>query len=1114
MAAVLFLLLLVIGAGATILFFLPHRLSRKVLLTAALIGLGLLFCLLFRALIDEHPPPVARVLAFLGVLVVSVLFILVEMRLFAPAVRGGRRRAADFDRPPAPLAARIGNLSRQTVLLASLPLAFVAFLIMIAVWPPEHPGELFVALFATFLIWAVFFALPVGLVIWVCRTVSWGGRTPVGPKDDTPAERLLRLLNTRRIRSWHLFLASAVFGVLWLLGLAASEGRPFNGANLVLMMLLLGWTVFLFVWGTFRLADAMAPAAGQTACPAIGRLKDFLAEHLSPREHSRVAAHLEDCAACQHRVEGLTAGKKSWPGLFDKLSDRPPDPEPALRKVMDKLKESNEEATGEEHVFCADLPLGFLSPPDKPGQLGRLERYEVLEEVGRGGMGVVLKAFDPSLHRVVAIKVLAPQLATSGVARKRFLREAKAAAAVTHDHIVTIHAVDEANGLPYLVMQYVAGLSLQERIDKEGPLELADVLRIGMQTASGLAAAHAHGIVHRDIKPANILLEEGVQRVKITDFGLARAMDDASLTQSGFVAGSPLYMAPEQARGEALDHRADLFSLGSVLYTMCTGRPPFRAANTLAVLRRVSEDTPRPIRETNPEVPDWLVAVVDRLMAKDPADRYQSAAEVVEVLGPHLAQLQHASWVPPPASPSAEPGLPTSVTICPSCGASLHVPERMVGTLVHCAECGKPFQVEDTSEVIQVARPVKPPLGPAFRRRRRVPRWVWIAAGCAVLLFLFFLFVVSVSVHKHRAAEQAAVAWGRAPMTKKATTTAPAQAPGTQAPRGPADTFWKGALSWLPAEATLFGALDLRPFGSPTLDDARTRALLRVVAPGTADRLTPENLGRIRFNGVALAYYEGTKPNDARAIVHLDGLALDGRKRILDFLRWQTAGQVQVEKQDNIPQGGPEPIRVSGAGLPFALGIYDDNHAFLACSGARDAGAEQHRKALEQVSVFNFAGARRPAGDVLTGYNPPWMRAALANVPGDACGLFLGEIPAELRKLLTEALHLRACPRSFICHLRKEGQVVVVSLTLNLDKAGAEVTLRDDLEKWRRQGLGELKARYPALQKEREALTLVEQTLRGMRWKANGGGPVRTSVRISGPTWKALLTLWQRASQP
>src|SRR5262249_22256929 len=187
-------------------------------------------------------------------------------------------------------------------------------------------------------------------------------------------------------------------------------------------------------------------------------------------------------------------------------------------------------------------------------------------------------------------------------------------------------------------------------------LERKEILRSGMQTASGLAAAHAQGLVHRDIKPANILLENGVQRVKITDFGLARAADEASLTQSGVVAGTPQYMAPEQARGETLDHRADLFSLGSVLYAMCTGLPPFRATTTMGVLKKVSDDMPKPIREINPEIPEWLVAVIDKLHAKDPADRYQSATEVGNVLGEHLAQLQQAAWTPlPEATPKATP---------------------------------------------------------------------------------------------------------------------------------------------------------------------------------------------------------------------------------------------------------------------------------------------------------------------------------------------------------------------------------------------------------------------------------------------------------------------------
>ena len=329
----------------------------------------------------------------------------------------------------------------------------------------------------------------------------------------------------------------------------------------------------------------------------------------------------------------------------------------------------------------ADPPLDFLTEPEQTGSLGRLDHYEILEVVGRGGMGVVLRGFDAKLHRVVAIKVMAAQLATSATARRRFTREAQAAAAVSHDHIVTIHAVEESDGLPYLVMQYVPGMSLQDRLDRDGPLQLSEILRIGMQTAAGLAAAHAQGLIHRDIKPANILLENGVERVKITDFGLARAADDASLTQSGIVAGTPQYMAPEQAHGEAVDRRADLFSLGSVLYAACTGRAPFRAANTMAILKRVCEETPSPIREANPEIPDWLSAIIERLHAKDPAGRYKSAAEVAEILGEHLAHVQHPSLVPlPPTekrtfrSPSRRPRLWAAVAaglLCLAAGLGL-----------------------------------------------------------------------------------------------------------------------------------------------------------------------------------------------------------------------------------------------------------------------------------------------------------------------------------------------------------------------------------------------------------------------------------------------------------
>ena len=286
------------------------------------------------------------------------------------------------------------------------------------------------------------------------------------------------------------------------------------------------------------------------------------------------------------------------------------------------------------------ISLGFLTPTDKPGLLGTLGPYEVLEVIGRGGMGIVLRALDPKLNRVVAVKALAPELAANPNARRRFLREARAVAAISHPHIVTIHAVDE-DSLPYLVMECIVGQSLREKLDKSGALRLAEILRIGRQIAEGLAAAHRQGIIHRDIKPANILLENGVERVKITDFGLARAVDDATITKTGEVSGTPQYMSPEQAKGEKVDQRSDLFSLGAVLYAMCTGRSPFRADNIAAVIRRVCDDTPRPVSDVNPEIPEWLDQIVGCLLEKEPDHRFQSAEEVAAALEGELANLQH-----------------------------------------------------------------------------------------------------------------------------------------------------------------------------------------------------------------------------------------------------------------------------------------------------------------------------------------------------------------------------------------------------------------------------------------------------------------------------------------
>jgi tetratricopeptide (TPR) repeat protein len=297
----------------------------------------------------------------------------------------------------------------------------------------------------------------------------------------------------------------------------------------------------------------------------------------------------------------------------------------------------------------------------------------VLGVLGQGAFGIVLEAFDEKLQRRVAVKVLTAQAANSPTARERFLREARAAAAIRNPHVVQVFEVAEGP-VPYLVMEFVNGPTLQHQVDKHGPLDVPSIVRIGAQIATGLAAAHALGKIHRDIKPANILLSVVSCQLsvvgkesqplsslttdnrqlttvpKITDFGLARGVDDVRLTQSGAITGTPLFMSPEQARGEPLDHSTDLFSLGSVLYFLCTGQAPFRADRIVGVLKRVCEDTPQPIRELNPNVPDWLAAVVDKLLAKDRAARFQTAGEVADLLGGYLVHLSDPS-LPLPEAP-------------------------------------------------------------------------------------------------------------------------------------------------------------------------------------------------------------------------------------------------------------------------------------------------------------------------------------------------------------------------------------------------------------------------------------------------------------------------------
>jgi serine/threonine protein kinase len=387
-----------------------------------------------------------------------------------------------------------------------------------------------------------------------------------------------------------------------------------------------------------------------------------------------------------------------------------------------------------------------------PGLPDRLGPFKLVKQLGRGGMGVVFLAEDTQLGRKAAVKVMRPEMsACDPRAYERFLREARAAAAVRHDNVVTVYQVGEENGVPYLAMELLRGTSLSNYLQKNAP-SLPSAIRLGREIADGLAAAHARGLVHRDIKPGNIWLEAPNGRVKLLDFGLARAASpEASspdrLTGSGLVVGTPGYMSPEQARGQELDERTDLFSLGVVLYLLCTGREPFAGANPMAVLTALAVDRQMPARAVNPKVPAALSDLIDQLLEKKPADRPASAAEVARA----LRQIERGQLAAPaPPLPPADADAPTYA---------------MGQETQAAAGAGRP--TEGPPEPV-IERP-KPRKTGARKKRRKSPRAAWLTVVCAGMVPL--LVGATWLVAREGRSPQTKPAEVKPPPAKPATTT-------------------------------------------------------------------------------------------------------------------------------------------------------------------------------------------------------------------------------------------------------------------------------------------------------------------------------------------------------
>ena len=260
-------------------------------------------------------------------------------------------------------------------------------------------------------------------------------------------------------------------------------------------------------------------------------------------------------------------------------------------------------------------------------------RYSIVRELGRGGMGIVFLAREVALERPVAIKLLPPSLAQSASHRTRFVKEARTAAALSHPHIVPIHSVEEHASLVFFVMGFVDGETLAERVARAGPLGSAEAVRVTQEVAWALAHAHAHDVIHRDVKPENILLERGGGRALVTDFGIAWANDAMTTSSAGKIVGTPRYMSPEQASGEPLDGRSDVYSLGAVAYFATTGRPPIDGTTAMAILANQVSQTPPSLAAARGDLPPRFVAAIDRCLAKDRAARWASAEALAVALG-------------------------------------------------------------------------------------------------------------------------------------------------------------------------------------------------------------------------------------------------------------------------------------------------------------------------------------------------------------------------------------------------------------------------------------------------------------------------------------------------
>lgn len=350
-------------------------------------------------------------------------------------------------------------------------------------------------------------------------------------------------------------------------------------------------------------------------CPKKDALQAFARGQLSAPEAAQIQSHVDACQRCRTTLNAISPATQMFEQRDDSIASSPT---LGIRGP----------------VLATDL-YPFLKPGVEADELGRLGNYRVLELLGKGGMGFVFRGEDIALRRPVAIKVMRPEMNRDSKGGERFIREARTLAKIKHDHLVTIYSADQDGDIIYFAMELLEGESLESWMRSHQSADLGEIIRIAREIASGLAVLHKRKLMHRDVKPANIWLEAPNRRVKILDLGLARpdgAASYAALTDSGIVLGTPDYMSPEQANGGEVDARTDLFSLGCILYRLCTGKAPFPGKTFPDVLMALANDTPTAPIKLNAELPPPLSKLIMQMLARNPKARPASAEAVVQAL--------------------------------------------------------------------------------------------------------------------------------------------------------------------------------------------------------------------------------------------------------------------------------------------------------------------------------------------------------------------------------------------------------------------------------------------------------------------------------------------------